>query len=413
MKNYFSLIAVLILALSSFVVAQTGARNDFKPTVILISADGFRPDYLDRYPAPTLNRLASAGIRAEWMETSFPAKTFPNHYSVATGLYPANHGIVDNNVWDFGTVFSMGKREEVENPRWWLGEPIWVTAQKQGQIAASYFFVGSEAPISGVRPKYWRSYNGGVPPQLRVDTVLGWLDLPVNERPTLITMYFSDTDDAGHEFGPDSAEAKYAVTNVDGYIARLEAGLKSRGITDKVNIIFVSDHGMAPYDVRNATYLDDYFDLQQADRILWSNEIVQIFPKEGMVAGIIGALSKAKNVSCWRREDVPPRFHYSGSSRIAPIICVSAKGWVTTSRARHQAWLQTIPDQDRLRGAHGYDPQLPEMRATFIGSGPAFKSGLRVPSFPNVDVYEVICKILRLRPAKNDGNPETARRILR
>ncbi|MFM8441375.1 MAG: ectonucleotide pyrophosphatase/phosphodiesterase, partial [Acidobacteriota bacterium] len=225
MKNYFSLIAVLILALSSFVVAQTGARNDFKPTVILISADGFRPDYLDRYPAPTLNRLASAGIRAEWMETSFPAKTFPNHYSVATGLYPANHGIVDNNVWDFGTVFSMGKREEVENPRWWLGEPIWVTAQKQGQIAASYFFVGSEAPISGVRPKYWRSYNGGVPPQLRVDTVLGWLDLPVNERPTLITMYFSDTDDAGHEFGPDSAEAKYAVTNVDGYIARLEAGL--------------------------------------------------------------------------------------------------------------------------------------------------------------------------------------------
>lgn len=407
-----TVVALIVLTTFASLVFGQKKITDLKPTVILISADGFRWDYIDKFNAPTLKSMAADGVRARWMEPSFPSKTFPNHYAVATGLYPAHNGIVDNNVWAFGTVLSMGNRKEVENPRWWLGEPIWVTAQKQGQIAASYFFVGSEAPVAGVRPAFWRSYNGGVPPQLRVDSVLGWLDLPVSKRPTMITMYFSDADDAGHEFGPESEENRYAVANVDSYINRLEDGLKARGIQDRVNIIFVADHGMAPYKVTNATFLDDYFDLNLAERILWSNEMVHIFPKAGQEDTVFSKIRNLQNVTCWKKNDIPARFHYSGSDRIAPIVCMSALGWVTTSHQRYDSWMATIPDRERTRGAHGYDPQLPEMRATFIANGPDFKRGYVAEPFSNVNVYNIMCEILGLKPAPNDGDFDSVKGMM-
>src|SRR6185436_14280801 len=200
------LFAVLISALISAPAAAQKPIRDLKPTVMLISLDGFRYDYLDKYSPPTLMRLAKEGVRAKWMIPSFPTKTFPNHHTIATGLYPEHHGIVENNVYDFGEVFMIYDRDKVQQQRWWWGEPIWVTARKQGQIAASYFYVGSEAPVMNMHPDYWRAYNGKVPPEMRVDKVLEWLDLPADKRPTMITMYFSDTDDAGHEFSPDSEE---------------------------------------------------------------------------------------------------------------------------------------------------------------------------------------------------------------
>src|SRR5690606_13073815 len=166
---------VVVAAVAGGAFAQKRIR-DLKPTVILISLDGFRYDYIDKFNTPELKRLARTGVRAKWMIPSFPTNTFPNHYTIATGLYPGHHGIVDNNVWDFGSTFPIGDRTKVQDARWWLGEPIWVTAQEQGQIAASYFFVGSEAPVKGVHPKYWTTYNGKVPPQMRVDKVLSWLD---------------------------------------------------------------------------------------------------------------------------------------------------------------------------------------------------------------------------------------------
>ena len=197
MKKFFQCFLLLLI---SFILVSNGFAQkpvkDLKPTVILISLDGFRYDYFDKYQPKTLNKLAKEGVKAKWMTPAFPSKTFPNHYTIVTGLYPAHHGIVENNVYDFSEVFKMDKKKEVQNSRWWFGEPIWVTAEKQGQIAASYFFVGSEAQIEGVRPTFWRAYNGRVVPQMRVDKVLSWLDYPVEKRPTMITLYFSDVDDA-------------------------------------------------------------------------------------------------------------------------------------------------------------------------------------------------------------------------
>lgn len=394
------------------VFAQKSVK-DLKPTVILISLDGFRYDYLEKYNPPTLNKLAQEGVRAKWMIPSFPTKTFPNHYTIVTGLYPAHHGIVENNVYDFGTVFTMSKREEVQNPRWWLGEPIWVTAEKQGQIAASYFWVGSEAAIEGRQPTFWRAWNGRVPAEMRVDKVLSWLDLPVEKRPTMITLYFSDVDDAAHEFSPDAEETKYAVRNVDRYIERLMEGLKRRKIDRKANVIVVSDHGMAAIDLRQTTFLDDYFDFDLTERILWTNEIVQIFPKAGKSDEIYSKIKSLAHTTCWKKNEIPARLHYQDSPRIAPLVCSTEEGWMTTSHKRYADWLEDIDDVTKPRGAHGYDNRYQSMQATFIAHGAAFEKRKVVEPFENVDVYHIMTQILNLIPARNDGNPATAGQVLR
>ena len=324
-----------LFALLSFVSAQIRAIKDLKPTVILISLDGFRYDYLDKFKPRVLSELAKTGVRAKWMTPSFPSKTFPNHYTIATGLYPEHNGIIENNIFYFGSVFGMSKTEEVQNPRWWLGEPIWVTAVKQGQKSASFLFPGTETPIQGILPTFWKHYDGKVPNAERVDTILGWLDLPQDKRPTMFTLYFSDTDDAGHEGGPDSVEIQNAVQKVDGDVGRLVEGLKARKIYKKVNVIVVSDHGMANVNPDNAVFLDDYIKLDDAARILWTNEIIQIFPKAGREDELVNQLKRINHATCWRKSEIPARFNFSDSPRIAPIICSTEEGWVTTSRNRY------------------------------------------------------------------------------
>ena len=291
------------------------------------------------------------------------------------------------------------------NPTWWGGDYIWVTAEKQGQIAASYFFVGTETTIQGEAPTQWRTYNGKVPNIMRVDKILSYLDQPVEKRPTMLSMYFSTTDDVGHEFGPESEETKYAVWEVDGYVERLVAGLKKRGIDRQVNIIITSDHGMAAVDQRNAVVMDDYFDTTDkklADPIITTGEIWQIFPKPGKEDEIIDRLKPIKNATCWRKSEIPARLNYSKGRRIAPIVCSSDLGWFMTTRERYDTQKKS-DDFDKTRGAHGYDNKYQEMQATFIGHGSAFKRGYVAEPFSNVEVYNLMCKILGLTPAKNDG----------
>jgi predicted AlkP superfamily pyrophosphatase or phosphodiesterase len=305
-------------------------------------------------------------------------------------------------------------RQKVGEQRWWWGEPIWVTAEKQGQRSASYFYVGSEAPVMGMHPDHWRPYNGKVPPEMRVDKVLGWLDLPVAERPTIITMYFSDTDDAGHEFSPDSEELKYAALNDDRYIARLMDGLKRRGIDQKVNVIIVSDHGMSPVDIRKASFLDDYFSIDDdAEMVLYTHEINQIFPKPGKLDYIYSRLQAMPHATCWKKGEIPARLHYNEGRRIAPIVCSTEPGYIVTTHKRYSEYTRDIDDPERPRGGHGHDNKYQVMQATFIAHGPAFKRGYVAEPFENIEVYNVMCKILGLTPAKNDGDLNRVRSMLR
>jgi predicted AlkP superfamily pyrophosphatase or phosphodiesterase len=402
---------LFILICFSAAFAQKPIR-DLKPTVILISIDGFRYDYFEKFQPPEINRLAREGVRARWMTPAFPTKTFPNHYTVATGLYPAHHGIVENNVFDFGVLFSMSKREEVQNPRWWLGEPIWVTAVKQGQRSAAMFFPGSEAPIGGYYATFWKPYEHTLPHEKRVEAILGWLDLPREQRPTFYTLYFSDVDSAGHDAGPDSAETRDAVLKVDAAIKMLMDGLKQRKVDKKVNVILFSDHGMSAVDQRNATLIDDYISLNDTERIIWTNEFLQIFPRAGKTDAIIDKLRSIKGAQCWKKDEIPARFHYNDSPRIAPVICLADDGRILSSRERY-ATLKKRKDFGTPKGGHGYDNELESMRAMFVGHGRAFKKGKVVEPFENVDAYELMCKILGLRPAKNDGRFERVKGMLR
>lgn len=405
------LFACVFLTLDLSGCVQSKSIEDLRPTVILISLDGFRADYLEKYEPPNLRSLAEDGVQAKWMIPSFPSKTFPNHYTIATGLYPQNNGIVENTVFDkgFNAVFGMGNREEVQNGRWWLGEPIWITAEKQGQKAAAFFWPGSEAEISGTRPSYWKPYDGKVPNEGRVDTILSWLDLPSIERPTLLTLYFNDVDNAGHEFSPDSTETRAAVLKVDADLGRLIDGLKARGIFAQANLIIVSDHGMTTQDPKNTIILDELFDTKLAEKILWTAEIVSIFPTPGKEDAIYNTL-KAKLPSqarVYRKAEMPARFHYSNSPRIAPLIVLPDEGWTLTTRAKSDE-AKANGRKNGLRGGHGYDNELPSMRAIFIAHGSAFKKGIVIEPFENIQVYNVMARILGLTPAPNDGNDTVA-----
>ena len=409
------LLVFVLLAAVSLVAAQPAPIKDLRPTVILVSIDAFRYDYPEKYKPVHINYLARRGVRAKWMTPSFPSKTFPNHYTIVTGLYPQNHGIVENNFFDsrFDKIFTLTDREEIQKGRWWLGEPIWVTAQRQGQKTGSIFYPGTEAQIAGLRPNYWKLYDERMPNDARVDAILAWLDLPVDQRPTLLSIYFSDVDDAGHGHGPDSRETGNAVASVDRTVGRLISGLKARNVFGKLNLILVSDHGMATVDFNNAIILDELFDTELAERIFWTREIISIFPKAGKENEIYQTLKSRlpSSARIYRKRDLPARFHYSDSPRIAPLLVLPKEGWIITNREKFEE-MKRNGDMNHLKGAHGYDNQLVSMRATFIAHGGRFKRGKVVAPFENVQVYNIMTKILGLKPAPNDGDNKAARAVL-
>lgn len=395
---------------SADVAAPPSEKRAPDPPVLLISIDGLRWDYLDLHEAPTLSRLAQHGTHVQRFIPAFPTKTFPNHYTLVTGLYPSNHGIIANNMYDpeMDASFSLGNREAIANGAWWGGEPLWVTAEQQGLTAATYFWPGSEAPIKGVRPTYWYEYDGSVPGTERVNTVLEWLDLPAEERPSFITLYFSRVDSRGHEYGPETPETKQALRDVDGFIEQLMSGLQARGLENEVNLLITSDHGMSPTSEERAIILDDYIDLDDV-RIIDHNPVVMMEPREGVDAeAIIDALSAAPHLSVYHRDDVPARLHFRDHRRIPTIIGLADDTWSITTRS----FIERNPD--RLNGGtHGYDPAHANMHTLLIGHGPAFKQGARIDRLASIHLYELMAALLDLEPAPNDGDLEAALPLLR
>jgi predicted AlkP superfamily pyrophosphatase or phosphodiesterase len=388
-----------------------------KPILVLVSLDGFRWDYLDRGASPNINSIAVAGVRAKGLIPVYPSETFPNHYSIVTGVYPEKHGIVKNSMWDpeFDAAFSMSR--QAAESRWWGAEPIWVTAEKQGQTAAVFFWPGSEAEVEGTRPAYWKKYDGKVPNSERVEQVLSWLDLPEDKRPSFVAIYFSDTDSAGHEFGPDSPEVLAAIKNVDKSVGALEAGLEERKLTDRTSIIIVSDHGMAATHRTQTVYLADYVDisaLQKGHEFTGTNAL--IWPIPGKEDEVYQALQKAPHIKAYRKQNTPDYFHYRNNRRIAPVVCVADEGWsmeVTRWEDGRAERAAKINPTDRTTGAHGYDPRLPSMQGIFVAAGPAFRERLVVPPFENVQIYNLMCMVLGLKPAANDGDLAWTEKILR
>jgi predicted AlkP superfamily pyrophosphatase or phosphodiesterase len=380
-----------------------------KQTVVLISLDGFRWDYLNRPGAVHLRAIAAAGVRADRMIPSFPSKTFPNHYAIVTGLYPEHNGIVANTMQDSVLGhFSMSDSLAVTNGRWWFGEPIWVTAEKQGVRSASYFWPGSEAPIEGVRSTWYEKYDGKVPRAERVRGVLRWLALPADSAPRMITAYFSDTDTEGHTYGPLSPQVDSAIVRVDSAVGAIVDGIARMGLAGKVNVIVVADHGMTEISGARSVYLDDYVSLDSLNVIDWT-PVAAIAPKAGHDNYVYTKLHGANpHLSVYRKADVPARFHFNEGSRITAIVAIADEGWTITSHAR-----AARATDGGNGGTHGYDNLLPSMGALFVAEGPAFKQGIRVPPFQNIHVYSLMAEILHLQPAHTDGSLDSVRAMLR
>lgn len=375
-----------------------GARPD---AVILVSLDGFRPDYLDRVSLPALSRLAAEGVRAEALTPVFPSKTFPNHWAIATGLTTEHHGIVDNRFYDpaLDEWFDMLDGADAQDPRWWQGEPIWATAERQGVRTGTMFWPGSEAPVGGVRPSLSVPYDGRIPWDERVETVLGWLDLPAERRPRFLTLYFDEPDGAGHAHGPDGPEVEAEAARADAAVGLLLDGLDARGLGARVAVVVVSDHGMAGTDDARTLFLDDYVDVWSGRVDTW-NAWAAIRPPAGQERAWADALADTPHMRCALREELPARLHYADNPRIAPLHCIAEAGWSITTRS----FLAANPGY-YAGGTHGYDPAEPTMAGIFLARGPGLApAGTVVPAFENIEVYGILAHLLGVAPAATDGD---------
>ena len=373
-------------------------------TVIVLGFDGFARRYLDADSAPALHALARTGVTAHGMIPSFPTITFPNFYALATGLYPDHSGIVNNRFYDaaYDNEF-VYKNPIAHEAHWWGGEPIWVTATKQGTPVATMFWVGSDAPIQGVHLAHWHFYDHAIAFSARVDTLLAWIDLPAAARPRLLMGYFEEPDMQGHKYGPDSPETRNAVLRVDSALAQLVDGLKKRQLYDSVDIIVVADHGMAEISPDRVVYLDDVVDSASVNVVTLSPNL-SISARDGTNDALLARLKKLSHVSAWAKADVPARLHYGTNPRITPIVGVADPGWTI-------AWRHAKVDDDR--GEHGYDNASADMRALFLARGPDFKAGTTIDDFPNVDVYDLLARLLGIAPAPNDGTIAPFEPVLR
>lgn len=382
-----------------------------RPTLLLISLDGFRWDFMELAETPSLDRLAASGVRAERLIPIFPTKTFPNHFTIVTGLYPEHHGIVANNFYDptFDASFILADPKTHAQAPWWEGEPIWVTAEKQGRAAATYFWPGSEAEFEGIRPTYWKPYDHGAPYDERIDQVLAWLDSEEQVRPDFVALYLDLVDTVTHSNDPDSSpRVAEAIRTVDAVLGRLLDGLTASGQEGRVNLLVVSDHGMASTSSGRVIFLDDYLDTDKVRIVDW-DPVLSIWPEPGDADRVYETLVGAHpHLRVFRKEEIPEDWHYGDHRRIPPLLGVADEGWSITTRPIFAG------NPGFFEGAnHGYEPSLDSMGALFVAHGPAFKEGLVVPPIEAVDLYELMCSILDLAPAANDGDLTRIQHLLR
>lgn len=378
-----------------------------KPYVILVSLDGFRYDYAAKYGATTLDGLAAEGASApDGMIPSFPSITFPNHFSIVTGLYPEHHGIVANSFYDPARQQTYKSRDAAStgDGSWYSGTPLWALAEKQGMRSACFFWPSSDAEIDGERPSYYLNYDGRVPDDQRIDQVIAWLKMPAQQRPHFITLYYAEPDHSGHLYGPESVQVGEVVRHVDALVGKLLADVKTLHLA--VDVIVLSDHGMATVE-GNWIDLDHYADL---------SEFVTVgsllYPKNEAAAArayqqLHGASDK---FVAYRRADVPAYLHFSSNARIGDPVVIPSGPYMIRAHATENPEI-LHPD---VKGEHGYDPsQMKSMRAIFYAVGPDIRPGARVAPFENVDVYPLVAKILGLKIGPIDGHLESLQGILK
>lgn len=387
---------------------ENSAAQMKKPYVILISIDGFRGDFTELHHASFLSKMGKQGVRAEYMIPSYPSLTFPNHYTIVTGMYPSHHGLVDNNYIDqaTGINYSMSNQKLVREGKWYGGSPLWVLAEEQKMVSASFYWVGSEADIKGIRPTYYYVYNEKIEMKQRINTVKNWLNLPEKIRPHFITFYFSQVDHEAHSYGPNDSKVTEAVQMVDSSINALTEALEPLHLP--INYIVVSDHGMTKVDTDQSIPMPKVIDTNYF-KVPWGDALVHLYAKPGAdIQSTYTTMKQDNRFTTYLMDQTPAYWHYRKSddvyNRLGDILLVPKSPTVFNFSTR-----KTTP------GKHGLDNHLPDMRASFIAWGPAFKKGLMIPAFENVHVFPLIAQILGLQydHTSIDGKIKVLQNILK
>lgn len=406
MERVLLLLVVCAVFLSSSLGIASSRRKEEEQTVILVSFDAFRWDYLYRGHTPALEKIALGGARVKHLKNVFPTKTYPNHYSLVTGLYPESHGIVANTMYD--PVLKEYFTFDSTGPAWFNeAEPIWVTLRNRGLVTAAVNFPGTAAEIHGVRPNFWNPSSLTMPYHSRVDKAITWLTQD-QDRPSFIALYFEEPDESGHLFGPNGVGTMRAVKRVDDVAGYLMQRLRENGLLDSVNVLFTSDHGMVEQSSEREIYLDDLVDSSLYE-LIDSSPLAAILPHEGRLHEVFKTLHGAHpNLTVMYREDVPARLHYKHNRRIQPILALADSGWsIYTSRTEANKY------RNESRGAHGYDNAVTDVHPYFIATGPAFKRKFVIPTMSSLDIYPLIFNILGEKPLPCNGTMEVAKRLLR
>ncbi|KAI7889381.1 alkaline-phosphatase-like protein [Mucor mucedo] len=391
----------------------------FDATVIYISLDGFRNDYLDRKVTPNIHLLAEQGIRAEYMNPSFPSITFPNHWTLVTGLYPEAHGIVANEFYDpiLGEQFIHKNASISGDPKWWGGEPIWITSKNQGKKSAVIMWPGSNVPIHGVSPDYYVPYTRETTAIDKMDITLGWLDLPIGQRPQSISIYIPQIDQKGHGGGPEGKQLNSVLSAMDDAVGHLMDGLAQRNLEKHVHLVVVSDHGMAQSDRSRLIFYDQILSAESQsfirEREAWP--LLGIRPKDDAPDYAIDQIyneiiqymkqlpEEDRHFQVYKREEMPARFHYDATERVAPIVMIPDVGYIIMRSTDYN----TVTGKYGPNGVHGYDNMALEMRAIFAARGPGidryYSHGTVVDPFYNTEMYRFLTTLLELDPAPNNS----------
>ncbi len=401
---------ILHLTTILFVTCLLGCNNNDqsdntkKPYLIMLSLDGFRWDYTQYAHTPVLDSLAKVGVVAEALIPSFPTKTFPNHYTMATGLYPDNNGIVSNGFYaeDKKGNYNKGDKSTVADGKFYEGEPIWSTAELQGVKSATLFWIGSEAEINGVRPSISTKYNQGLPFEARIDSITNWLSLPETQRPHLIMWYYHEPDGIGHKKGPRSKEVVEETEKLDRYLGDFFSRMRTLPMYNQLNFIVTSDHGMGEISEDKRIILDDFIDTANLAYYDGWNPIWNLKVKKGSINDVYNNLRDVDHLQVWYNDSTPERLHYGTNPRTYDITVVAKPYWSIY-------WSWRIGTSS---GAHGYDNNFRDMHAIFYAAGPAFKDGHVSPAFENIHIYPLIAEILELNPAITDGNLSSVENML-
>ncbi|MCB2197078.1 MAG: ectonucleotide pyrophosphatase/phosphodiesterase [Bacteroidetes bacterium] len=387
---------------------QPSQKNSLadKPYVVMLSMDGFRWDYPEKANTPNLDSIEKIGVRADASIPCFPTKTFPNHYSIATGLYPDNHGIIFNRFFatDLAKKYAVGNRVSVRDSSFYFGEPIWVTAEKQGVKSASYFWVGSEASHENIFPTYNYAYDESVSFERRLDGVINLLKLPEKERPHLIMWYIQEPDGIGHNVGPNGQETLHMISYLDSLVGVFYNKINELPFHHKINVIITSDHGMGEISKEKTLFLDEIIDTSWVQYIDGANPVYSIEAKNEFYDTLFKKLTHTAHVQTWRKKDVPERLHFGKSKRVKDFVVVADSSWSLLVSSGKKAY---------SGGTHGYDNSNKDMHAIFYAYGPAFKKNYKNKAINNIDIYPLICKILDIKPAKVDGTPEKTSHMLK